>query len=64
MAPSAKGSGKGPGSAVRARQEYEVATVTKDGIAILRAKVKPTHFTSRQIRRAIVEDVRANATKS
>jgi hypothetical protein len=34
---------------------YEVATVMKDGVKILRPKTKPKHFTSTEIRRTISE---------
>jgi predicted P-loop ATPase len=42
-------------TAAKATRGYKVAGTTVDGIRILRAKVKPNHFTSRQIRAAISE---------
>jgi hypothetical protein len=40
---------------------YRVLGTTYDGVKILRPKVKPTHFTLRQIRRAI-ETVRRSSS--
>jgi hypothetical protein len=34
---------------------YDVIGRTSDGISILRPKVRPTHFTPKQIRQAIIE---------
>jgi len=39
----------------RLARSYDIAGKTSDGVVILRAKVKPKHFTSRQIRSAIRE---------
>jgi len=39
----------------RVGQSNEIVGKTSDGITILRAKVKPKHFTSRQIRETISE---------
>jgi hypothetical protein len=41
--------------AKKAARGYQVVGITTDGVRILRAKVKPKHFTSKQIRRAITE---------
>ena len=35
------------------KQGDEIVTVTNDGVAILRQKAKPTHFTSEEIRQSI-----------
>jgi hypothetical protein len=34
---------------------YDIVGRTRDGVSILRPKVKPKHFTSKQIRKAIIE---------
>ena len=47
---SATKSKKKTASAAKAARGCKVAGTTADGIRILRAKVKPKHFTSRQIR--------------
>jgi hypothetical protein len=36
---------------------YRVVGTTSDGVKILRAKAKPTHFTSKQIR-ATIDDLK------
>ncbi len=43
---------------------YQKVSITKDGVVILRAKVKPKHFTSKQIRRTIDEIERPRAVKA
>ena len=40
--------------AKRGRGQYEIVGVTSDGVSILRGAVKPKHFTSKQIREAIL----------
>jgi hypothetical protein len=42
-------------SAKRTSGRYHVVAKTRDGVFILRPKVKPKHFTSKQIREAIDE---------
>ena len=42
-------------SAPKTAHGYQIVGITTDGIRILRAKVKPKHFTSSQIRKAISE---------
>jgi hypothetical protein len=39
----------------KAARGYRIVGTTTDGVVILRAKAKPKHFTSKQIRRAITE---------
>jgi hypothetical protein len=43
---------------------YRVVGITTDGVRILRPKVKPEHFTSSEIRRAIAEVEGSASTKS
>jgi hypothetical protein len=47
--------------AARTTGRYEVAAVTRDGVRILRGKVRPKHFTSKQIRKAIESSLSAKA---
>ena len=42
---------------------YHVVGTTSDGVKILRAKAKPTHFTAREIRATIREVLRDSAAK-
>ena len=37
------------------RPAYQVVAKTYDGVSILRPKTRPKHFTSKQIRKAIIE---------
>jgi DNA-binding protein HU-beta len=50
-------SGRGGGVSFKKRasagRSHEVAGKTPDGVTILRAKARPTHFTSKQIRQTI-----------
>ena len=39
----------------RQRQAYKIAGTTSDGVRILEPKVKPTHFTSSEMRAAIAK---------
>jgi DNA-binding protein HU-beta len=52
-----KKSGQGGGLIFKKRasggQSHEIAGKTPDGVTILRAKARPTHFTAKQIRRTI-----------
>jgi hypothetical protein len=49
---------RAPKQGVKTRGEsYRVAGKTSDGVTILRGTVKPTHFTSKQIRDAILSVV-------
>jgi len=36
-------------------RRYDIVGRTSDGVSVLRPKVKPKHFTSKQIREAIME---------
>jgi hypothetical protein len=46
---------KVPAAGRKVSRAYDVAGVTKDGVFIIRAKARPKHFTSEQIRRSIAE---------
>ena len=50
--------------AVRVSSTYDIAGITRDGVTILRAKVKPKHFTSKQIRKAINQVERPLSAKA
>jgi hypothetical protein len=43
---------------------YQVVGTTSDGVKILRAKAKPKHFTSKQIRATIDEIKRGYSARS
>ena len=47
----------------KAAHAYKIAGTTSDGVFIIRAKAKPKHFTSREIRKAINEVERGVSTK-
>jgi hypothetical protein len=46
---------KGLPAKLRHRPAYQVVAKTYDGVSILRPKTRPKHFTSKQIRKAIIE---------
>jgi hypothetical protein len=43
---------------------YEVVGTTSDGVKILRGKTKPTHFTSKEIRKTIGDLKRSTSPRS
>jgi hypothetical protein len=47
--------GKGFSVKLGHRPAYQVGAKTYDGVSILRPKTRPKHFTSKQIRKAIIE---------
>jgi hypothetical protein len=47
----------------RKAPKYQVVATMSDGVKILRAKAKPTHFTAREIRATIREVLRDSAAK-
>src|ERR1700674_5846248 len=47
----------------KARQAYDFVATTSDGVLIIRAKVRPRHFTAKEIRKAI-SDVEAEAASA
>jgi hypothetical protein len=48
---------------VKSRPGYDVVGTTSDGVLILRPKVKPTHFTSKEILETIMKVERAARAK-
>ena len=61
---------KTPGKALSPHKEaatfhgYEVLGVTKDGVRILKTRGKATHFTTKEIRKAVAAAKAARASKS
>jgi hypothetical protein len=53
---------KSPKSQRNAKSGYATAGRTRDGVTILMPKTKPTHFTTREIRKTITE-IRREAGK-
>jgi hypothetical protein len=48
----------------KAAPVYKVVGTTSDGVKILRGKTKPTHFTSKEIRKTIDELKRSTSPRS
>jgi hypothetical protein len=60
MTTSAKRAEKGK---AKRPSDYSYVGTTGDGVKIIRPKLKATHFTSKEIRKAILDVKRASAAK-
>jgi hypothetical protein len=53
--PKSKATKRARAASVRSAPAYQVVGITSDGVKILQGKIKPTHFTSKEIRETIDE---------
>ncbi len=53
--PKSKAKKRSRAASARSTAAYQIVGITSDGVKILQGKTKPTHFTSKEIRKTIDE---------